>query len=424
MTDVLLRAWIGLWSACLFGGAVALTGLYIRQRRARGSVLSLPIGLTAYLIYQYASVMNTGAEYHAPVQAFMRRADGIPAVVRIAFLLLLTGIEILMSAEIRWYGKKRITPTSVKEAMDALPLGLCFYSDVGRIYLGNEAARDFCRAVTGENLLNGRAFADVLFTGTLGEGWKRSVIHGSTILLLPGGLALQPEVKRLSPGLWLLTIADITEPYSRIEELKRSMREVAALNRRLEAYNREIVALTVDNEILAAKVKIHDALGADLLIIRRYLLNGEGDRSDIADRLRRNISFLKAPPEEVPDEYGRIMKTAEDIGVRLELRGVLPEEEPNKHVIATALHECLTNTIRHARGDLLTAEIGEGEDCISAVFTNNGDPPKGPVRASGGLASLKTLTEKAGGSMTIRTDPRFSVEIKLPKGGKTWRTEY
>ena len=419
MTELLIRAGIGVWGACLFGGAFALTGLYVRQRRAGGLFLSLPIALTAFLTFQYASVMNGPQFYHEPVLDFMRKADGVPLPARIAFLLLLTGIEILMSEEIRGYGKRRITPTSVKEAMDALPLGLCFYSDEGRIYLGNEAAREFCRAVSGENLLNGKAFADVLFAGTLSEGWKRSVIRGSTILLLPGGLALQPEVKKLSPGLWLLTIADITQPYSRIEELKRSTREVAALNRRLEAYNREIVALTVDNEILAAKVKIHDELGADLLTIRRYLLNGEGDRSDIAERLKRNISFLKAPPEDVPDEYGRIMKTAEDIGVRVELHGSLPEEEPNKHVLATAIHECLTNTIRHARGDRLTVRIVEEGDFISALFTNNGDPPKGPVRASGGLESLKTLAEKAGGGMTIRVVPRFSVEIRLPKGGRT-----
>ena len=193
---------------------------------------------------------------------------------------------------------------------------------------------------------------------------------------------------------------------------------LSALNERLTAYNREIVALTAEKELLDARLRLHDQMGEDLLVMKRFILqNGtEAEQKEIETMLRRNVSFLKTGRQgEKKDEYALMLETAEKLGVHIHITGTLPQTEPQKHIIAAAIHECFTNTLRHARGDTLRLNIAEQEEQITIRFTNNGLQPTGPIRETGGLASLRVLAERAGGTLAIAVQPRFTVTLTLPK---------
>ena len=195
-------------------------------------------------------------------------------------------------------------------------------------------------------------------------------------------------------------------------------------------------------EKLNAKIKIHDELGAGLLSIKRYLTNGASgeERYMILDRISGNIDYLKRESEnESGDEYGLMLSTARELGVDVKIQGELPPDNPEKHIIATAIHECFTNTLRHADGDTLYVEIKDinnndiqynieestehniidgsydKKEGIYAVFTNNGIQPKKEIVEKGGLLSLRKLVEEAGGTEVISINPVFSLKIFIPK---------
>ena len=194
--------------------------------------------------------------------------------------------------------------------------------------------------------------------------------------------------------------------------------ELEALNRRLTDYYREASALTAQKEILEARVRLHDEMGADLLMMRRLLREGgtEAERRQLDERLRRHVAFLKE--ETVPverDEYRLLFETAERLNGRILVEGELPGEEPWKHIVATALHECFTNTLRHAHGRTLRCRLEESPGQLRASFTNDGVQPEGPVREQGGLRTLRSLTEGAGGRMTVSVDPEYVITLELPK---------
>ena len=119
------------------------------------------------------------------------------------------------------------------------------------------------------------------------------------------------------------------------------------------------------------------------------------------------------------DEYELMFRTAETLGVHIRLTGELPRTEPQKHVLAMAIHECITNTLRHAHGNELCIECrtvpSPGGETIAAVFTNNGQQPMEEIREKGGLRSLRTMAEDLGGTMTVRSLPEFSITLELPK---------
>ena len=75
-------------------------------------------------------------------------------------------------------------------------------------------------------------------------------------------------------------------------------------------------------------------------------------------------------------------------------------------------------TLRLDGGDTLTMALKEDERVLHARLTNNGLQPEGPIREQGGLKSLRTLTEQAGGRMTVSVAPEFAVCLDLPKEEK------
>ena len=124
------------------------------------------------------------------------------------------------------------------------------------------------------------------------------------------------------------------------------------------------------------------------------------------------------PVEESESEPDFSFATVDEVGangVTLVLDGPLPAREPFKHILATAMHECLTNTLRHAHGDTLYLTVRDREDGLTVVFTNNGTQPETPVQERGGLTALRKLTEEAGGTMEVVSQPAITVTLKLPK---------
>lgn len=418
--DKVLWPLMGVFAALLFFVSIVILALLIRQRRYKGLWFALPELLFSYFLFQCISTLICGVERGPITTAIVTWFGSLPDWLILSFCVVLAIGAVLILDNIAAHEKSRITPMSVKEATDSLPAGLLCYAPGGRVLLINHAMEDFSRALTGDVVTDGEAFSKKLRSGEFLPGNKSVTVGDALVVLLANGTAwsLAEEVIPYEKiGVQTLIVSDITDTYRKTFELRRMQEKVSDLNIRLAKVNREIVELTVEQEILAAKVKIHDELGSNLLAIKRFLLSGgtEQEKAEIVERLRRSITFLQEEQAAVTDEYELMIGTAKRLGVRVTVTGTLPQIEPQKHIVATAIHECFTNTLRHAHGDVLQVSITETGNNIVAELTGNGEQPTGKIREKGGLVSLRALTEQAGGHMTIRTTPSFTVTLELPK---------
>lgn len=118
--------------------------------------------------------------------------------------------------------------------------------------------------------------------------------------------------------------------------------------------------------------------------------------------------------EQQPDAVSEAMQAAGRIGVTVSIKGAIPEHSGFRALLAQAIEQCAANTVRHAGEDRVTVRITAQESQITAAFTNNGRPPASPVKATGGLAILRTHTEQAGGDMTIESEPVFRLTVTIP----------
>ena len=172
-----------------------------------------------------------------------------------------------------------------------------------------------------------------------------------------------------------------------------------------------ITALTIEKEQLNARIRLHDDLGNMLLTARRYI-QGRGDRNSMLSVWRSPCGLLEADREtdEPEDSYAYMQTVARDVGISLQVDGTLPQDPDLKDLMATAIHECMTNTIRHAEGTELRIQVLED----GAAFTNNGIQPEKPIEETGGLALLRSKAESLGVQMQVQSVPEFRLLLRWP----------
>ena len=409
-----MRSVIGLSAVILFLLSSAIIATAVMHKHIKVLIVLAPICVFLYFMNQVIFDIVSDTYVEGPFLNVEKTMEEIPYIYPVVILAVITIVELGMFLYNRKWTENNITAGSIKEAIDNLPIGVCCYEPNGQIVLKNHQVEKICREYTGEPLLNAVTF---LYEITAGS---RQIEKDNIIKLNSGAVYTFYDrvLMEKDDNLRMLSIVDITEQYQNTKTLEEKQRTVAKLNEELVLYGKQIVESIAAKEILDAKVKIHDELGANLLASKKYILSGgsEEERETIEAVLRSNLQYLKQETENaVTDEFAVILNTAQKLDIKLNIIGKMTDLEPQRHIIVTGIHECLTNTIRHARGDELTIRIDETESEIMVEFTNNGKAPEKEISERGGLVLLRSLAEKNGGSMRIDSVPRFVLTLQLKK---------
>lgn len=308
----------------------------------------------------------------------------------------------------RWR-KDHPTSNSIKETMDLLPAGIAFARPEGTVVFSNLAANAISRALTG------RAMTDLLtFEKAAGTETQVELPDGSAVWQLK-----RSELDADGTPYIQLTATDITEQAGITRELEEKNRKLRDIHLRLDIYNKQADRLIIAQELLTARMAVHNELGSILLESRHYLNEpADIDEEILLQALKNTNTYLLREYEEddtARDPLTDAMEMAEAIGIEVTVSGILPEAEPRRGILAAAITECATNTVKHANGDVLSVGIRDTGDRLLYTFRGNGLPPKKEITESGGLLSLRALVEMAGGAMRIESTPQVELTITLPK---------
>lgn len=301
---------------------------------------------------------------------------------------------------------------SVKETMDLLPTGIAFARPEGTVVFSNLAANALSRALTGKALTDLAAFRKTV-----------GATEPATQLPLPDGSAVWQLISKTlevdGEPFTQLTAADITEQAAITGELEEKNRKLRDIRLRLDIYSKQADRIVVAQELLTARMAVHNELGSVLLESRHYLNEpADIDEAILLQMLKNTNARLLREYEEddaARDALTDALEMAEAIGVEVKVSGILPEAGPQRGILAAAITECATNTVKHADGDALSVGTRDTGDRLLYTFRNNGLPPKKEISASGGLLSLRSLVERHGGSMRIDSTPQMELTITLPK---------
>ncbi|MDY3209210.1 MAG: hypothetical protein SOX24_02010 [Candidatus Enterosoma sp.] len=353
-----------------------------------------------------------------PVSTF---AVSIPVSIDFLLLSLFTLLNLFITIVLIRNRKNTISKMSIKEAFDDLPCGICFYEASGVTRLVNSKRNDFSIRITGEYLLNGKKFISILTDENIKRNNLSHQEEEEYIISLDDHVySFRSREHQLSDkSLYEIIATDITRKHQLSRELNKKNKELSSFNKRMREYGETIEELTIEKETLSAKRNIHDKLGKLLILSRQSL---DKDRTEEEKEVLLStwkntlIAFESMKENESNDTYDELFKAAKDIGISVIFSGRRPESRKGKKIAAKAIIECMTNTIKHAKGNEVYVSFKERNRFIEIQITNNGEQPKEEIKEGGGLSSLRLLIEREGGSMKIISFPRFEMNITIEKG--------
>ena len=353
-----------------------------------------------------------------PVSTF---AVSIPVSIDFLLLSLFTLLNLFITIVLIRNRKNTISKMSIKEAFDDLPCGICFYEASGVTRLVNSKRNDFSIRITGEYLLNGKKFISILTDENIKRNSLSHQEEEEYIISLDDHVySFRRREHQLSDkSLYEIIATDITRKHQLSRELNKKNKELSSFNKRMRQYGETIEELTIEKETLSAKRNIHDKLGKLLILSRQSL---DKDRTEEEKEVLLStwkntlIAFESMKENESNDTYDELFKAAKDIGISVIFSGRRPESRKGKKIAAKAIIECMTNTIKHAKGNEVYVSFKERNRFIEIQITNNGEQPKEEIKEGGGLSSLRLLIEREGGSMQIISFPRFEMNITIEKG--------
>lgn len=318
--------------------------------------------------------------------------------------------------------KKKILPAdAIKESLDLLPDGVCFFQKSGMPILVNEQMNKLSAMLTGEGLMNGAGFYENISEGRVQKGVVSLRRGSNPAVQIPDGTvwdfrmeALQVEGHEICE----LLAVNVTPQFLLNRELNERNERLNAVNARLRNFSKEVEQVTRQKEILAAKLKLHDDVGRSLLVLRAYLAQPVEmrNRQELLPLWQYIVRVMEDREQEDTQEESliRLRKEAEAFHVEIVTQGIQTEDKQAERIILAAVRECASNTAKHAGGDKLFLTVEELENEICATLTNNGRVPENGIRETGGLKSLRRMVEEAGGSMEIATEEMFTVCLRLP----------
>jgi signal transduction histidine kinase len=313
--------------------------------------------------------------------------------------------------------KPALTADSIKESLDNLPAGICFFDSNGFLKLCNKKMHKLSFDLSGHDVQYLKEFEDMLKNP--GNQCTRPM-DGKYYFMADGSVWMfgKKEIWGARGAKYTEYLAsEVSEIYARMEELNYDNRKLLELSNEIKKMSANVLTIAREEETLSMKMRVHDEMGRSLIAARKLLKAGVLPERDepVIEGWKRTIDVLKRSYDE-PEKKDMLDELREACKgmLNISLKGVLPEKEEDAYLIVVATRECVTNAIRYAGATELYVDISHMEGKVVAKITNNGEPPKGWISEGGGLSSLRRKIERAGGLMEIRSQPIFELTVILP----------
>ena len=415
---VLFRIMLMLGLFLILCGSIYMLSQISRRRSVPLVIPTLcTLVLSAGMMLLYTADVRSEKKDLVPA-ALSRWFCELPVIYILSLMAVMAGFLIfLVLHEIR-LRRTILSRFAVKESIDHLPTGLCFYTETGRILLVNHRMNELSHTILGYDLQNAALMWDDLCRGNIQPDILQLSADSQPSFRLPDGTIWSFSRTQL-PDMLQITAADITQLHGLAEELKYKNAALEELYQRLKEYETDVEELTRTHERLETKIGIHSELGQTLLATRSYLLDNNENKVIPVEAWKRSIALLRQNIVENTEQFTlqTLIQTADAFGISVEVTGQMPEQKAVEKLFLEAAAEALTNAVRHADAKNLYISLTETADAHRICFKNDGKIPETAVTEGGGLSSLRRKAETAGGIMQIGHKPEYSLTITMPKGG-------
>ncbi len=397
-----------LLSVLLFTVLVAELGLLIYKHSNRAHLRKC---LCGGIITAVNGIMLICSMQSEPTYTFTSAVRGLPWLVYAA-LILLTAVHIAIAfPKEKRRANNSLSLNSVREAIDDLPMGICFADPIGHIVLINRTMQALAGKLFG--------FCPQMLcelTDAMSAPKNGTLLSEKLIRTADGRVyrfrRYEHTVDNRS-GWRQITASDVTERYNVGEQLRAENEKLKKINGKLKKMYERMSNDIREKESLELKIYIHDTIGRSILTVQDIMQSGEETEQKM-EALRKAVDMLSGRRTAFAGTMDEVKQTAAQMGVKVRVNGYIPSDTVMESLAAAAARECVTNCIKHAKGNEITV-IAEDLGSIRRIaISNNGEKPKGKIKEGSGLSSLRRSVEASGGEMTVSHYPTFCLVLNLP----------
>ena len=405
MPDV-VRGFLFIWLIGIF--ILGLCNLFhsVQIKQRRHIVISVVLLAIEYFLLQIISdILHRHAEKENVGLSYT--LGRIHVTWWIALIAGTMVISITLASFLRHWKEEHITPMSVKDSIDMLDAGLCYWEDGGRIILSNKKMDEICLALSGEMLLNGEKFYNYLMSECIPmpDGTIKYFFHNP----------VEFEDKQIHE----LIAADVTELYKKNELLEQETISLQKMNESLRRYNQNIEETVRKQEILDAKVYIHDEMNRLMLVTtaNAETPTTEEDFKEILTLWRNNAILLgtESTQSRVNTDITEVNQLAELLGIQLGWQGEQPWTVPDsiREVFIMVAREAIANAVKHAEAKNITIAIHKNDEKLFIEISNDGKLPTGKISLGGGLTNIKRMVEEKKGQFKVEVNEQFNMLLEF-----------
>lgn len=372
----------------------------------------------ALLLVLFACVVLCGREAQ---DALSFRPFPVPVWALWSISLLTCALFVTVAVGLVHRRRNTIGPHSIRQAMDTLPSGICFFNPDGTVKLCNLQMYRLFRTLTQSDLQS----LDELCAAVHAPRTDSGVVplrNAKQTLLFPDGTVwqyTQTAVTTKKGEVYTEALfSDVTALYEKQQELKRRNAALKAVYSDIKRLSDSVLEMTKESEILSAKTNLHDQMGAGITAIRQSLRRSQtsAENTEAIALLRKAVRILRNDNE---SPVGRtdtqeLIHNAQAIGIRVDMTGEFPPNEQLHRLFLLTVKECCTNAARHAGAQTLTVHMTQSAAQYVLHIENDGKAPEGEVVPKGGLSNLMHAFSAFGGTLTIRSAPTFALTAAVP----------
>lgn len=359
-------------------------------------------GYFAQICLAVAITVITGRELGKDEEFFSHCISGTLLIILIVFTFVL---EIVSFIENYHYENSHLSELSVKEGMDKIKTGLCYYYPDGRVKLENPIIEKISQDVLGITIKNGLIF------------WAKINAKDGLVHLSDGTVysIKRNELNYDGQILYEIIASDVTEEEKQLKTLSKKEEELRVFNEHLRKFDSAVNENIYAREILEAKIKVHDELGLALLKMRHYMETGSQDDNEL-DEIRqmwkkiRLMDLEEDKNEDIDNLLKDVNEAANAIGIKMIVRGDVSSLDTRlqKHLAAGA-REYLTNAVRHAKASEVIITLEQEQ----IIYEDNGNIKVKEYVEGSGLGSLRHIVEGEGLKMEVLVEPKFRLIIEV-----------
>ena len=403
MLSAFIRSLFALWALFLCIADIISAVMAVIRKNCRFTLLAVFLFIPVYFMWQVIFDFSLFGKTEKAVKVTDILCGLSLTIWLVAFIVLTLATVLLLKANIQ-YEKNIITPNAIKLFLDKVPCGICCWCDNGKVIFSNICMDSLCNAITKEQLMNGIDFCNKVADGIFTVNDK--IWHFSCRDFIMDNESLHE-----------MTASDISAEYAKTQALEKDKEELSQLKQKLDEYYLNLDDTVRRQEILQAKVRIHDEMNK--LLLSATAVNGKDtDKlNDILSLCEKNALLLCMEAEET--ESANILSSINELADTLKIKLIWQNELPPKLTHAqcglffSAAKEAVINAVKHANAKTLNISFAETEENIICSFTNSGMCKN--TLFTGGLKNLSVLAGEQGVSVSVNADKNFTLSLRFPK---------